>query len=205
MAWRHITPRRRFAPQMFNLWQIMLQIVTAQRDQMTIALHQTAVLHVDRDGKLLSISEDAVQLLASCPDAVEVTTQGQFEIIGNDALADDLAKACGDTDGGVQRFETYSALADTQLTLHVLPRPETGACIVVFASGLGPSHQSHNLTQREWDVLFLAAKGMRRDRMAHALGISVATVDLHCANLRRKTGARTTAEAVAKALTKKTI
>ncbi|MFZ5749040.1 MAG: helix-turn-helix transcriptional regulator [Pseudomonadota bacterium] len=54
------------------------------------------------------------------------------------------------------------------------------------------------LTVRERDVLALHARGMRRDRIAHRLGITLPTVDLHTANLRRKLKAQTIAEAVAK-------
>ena len=54
------------------------------------------------------------------------------------------------------------------------------------------------LTPRERDVLAAFAAGLRRDRVAHRLGITLPTVDLHAANLRRKLGARTVSEAVAK-------
>ncbi|MBT9385963.1 helix-turn-helix transcriptional regulator [Pseudooceanicola sp. CBS1P-1] len=53
------------------------------------------------------------------------------------------------------------------------------------------------LSPRECEVLRHAARGLRRDRIAHALNISVPTVDMHCRNLRRKLHARTTSEAVA--------
>jgi DNA-binding CsgD family transcriptional regulator len=55
------------------------------------------------------------------------------------------------------------------------------------------------LTPREQQILALFAQGLRRDRIAHRLGISHQMVDLHGASLRRKLKAQTVAEAVAKA------
>ncbi|QDX27636.1 hypothetical protein FPZ54_17560 [Sphingomonas suaedae] len=55
------------------------------------------------------------------------------------------------------------------------------------------------LTPREQQVLAAFAQGLRRDRIAHRLGISHQMVDLHGANLRRRLKAQTIAEAVAKA------
>ncbi|WP_283647218.1 response regulator transcription factor, partial [Marinovum algicola] len=56
------------------------------------------------------------------------------------------------------------------------------------------------LTAREAEVLRGLMKGQRRDQLAFDLDISVATVDLHSSNVRRKLGARTMLEAVARAL-----
>lgn len=54
------------------------------------------------------------------------------------------------------------------------------------------------LTPRERDVLGAYARGLRRDRVAHELGVALVTVDLHTRNLRRKLRAQTIAEAVAR-------
>jgi LuxR family transcriptional activator of bioluminescence operon len=56
------------------------------------------------------------------------------------------------------------------------------------------------LTPREKECLLRLARGDRTDRIAEALGLSNATVDLHLANARRHLGARTSAEAVARAI-----
>ena len=93
----------------------------------------------------------------------------------------------------------YSVAAKAKLTIHILKREGIGATIVVFVPGLSTTENFPSLTPRERDVLLLAAKGLRRDRMAHALGVSIPTIDLHCASLRGKVGAKTTSEAVAKA------
>lgn len=56
------------------------------------------------------------------------------------------------------------------------------------------------LTSREADVLARFAQGLRPDRIAHRMGISKRTVDMHSVNARRKLKARTLAEATAKAV-----
>lgn len=180
----------------------MLQIATPQQNIMTFATHQTAILHVAADRSIISISEDAVHLLAASTDVFQIDPSGVLTLPDSPEFHAALASACGH-DGQSHQMTLHSQAAARTLTLHILPRPEVGATLVVFANNLQEVPAPQILTPREWDVLFLAAKGLRRDRMAHALGISVATVDLHCANLRKKMGARTTAEAVAKALAQK--
>ncbi|MGP1283209.1 MAG: response regulator transcription factor, partial [Parasphingopyxis sp.] len=54
------------------------------------------------------------------------------------------------------------------------------------------------LSTRELEVLRYLAAGLRRDRIAWKLDISLPTVDLHAANLRKKLGAHTLPHAVAK-------
>ncbi len=54
------------------------------------------------------------------------------------------------------------------------------------------------LSSRELDCLKHASEGKMRADIAHHLGVSLPTVDLHLASLRRRLGARTIAEAVAK-------
>lgn len=56
------------------------------------------------------------------------------------------------------------------------------------------------LTGRERDVLARFAQGLRPDRIAERMGLSKRTIDMHAANVRRKLGARTLAEAVAKGI-----
>lgn len=54
------------------------------------------------------------------------------------------------------------------------------------------------LTARELDCLGCASEGLQRAEIAHRLGISLPTVDLHLANMRKRLNVRTMAEAVAK-------
>lgn len=56
------------------------------------------------------------------------------------------------------------------------------------------------LTSRERDCLSFVAEGERVARIAATLGIAEATVNLHLMNARRKLKARTTAQAVARAM-----
>ncbi len=56
------------------------------------------------------------------------------------------------------------------------------------------------LSTRERECLLRLAQGLRIDRIAERLGICAATVELHLANARRKLGARTSVEAVARAV-----
>jgi DNA-binding CsgD family transcriptional regulator len=62
---------------------------------------------------------------------------------------------------------------------------------------VSPSLPRPKLTVRERECLIWLASGLRYDRIAERLGISLATVELHVANARRKLGARTREQAVA--------
>jgi DNA-binding CsgD family transcriptional regulator len=57
------------------------------------------------------------------------------------------------------------------------------------------------LSPRERECLLWLLAGLRNDRIAERLGLSRATVDLHLARARRRLGARTREQAIAKALT----
>lgn len=56
------------------------------------------------------------------------------------------------------------------------------------------------LSPRERECLVWLCAGLRSDRIAERLGLSGATVDLHLARARRRLGAKTREQAVAKAL-----
>jgi DNA-binding CsgD family transcriptional regulator len=56
------------------------------------------------------------------------------------------------------------------------------------------------LSRRERECLLWLAAGLRNDRIAERLGIARATVELHLARARRKLGAATREQALAKAL-----
>ena len=56
------------------------------------------------------------------------------------------------------------------------------------------------LTPREREVLSLQARGLLLKEIAHQTGRSLHTIEEQAANARRRLGARTTAEAVARAL-----
>lgn len=56
------------------------------------------------------------------------------------------------------------------------------------------------MSDREHDCLTLVAKGWRVAQIADHLGVSEVTVNFHLRNARKKLGARTLPETVAKAI-----
>ncbi|WP_323765471.1 helix-turn-helix transcriptional regulator [Marinovum sp.] len=95
------------------------------------------------------------------------------------------------------------------MRLNLLPRTHGGRHLLVIATtedlpALKAAVETPDdkvvLTARELDVLRGLTEGKRRDQLAFDLDISVATVDLHSGNVRRKLGARTMLEAVARAV-----
>lgn len=61
-------------------------------------------------------------------------------------------------------------------------------------------HKVPPLTVRERDCLRMAAIGSRNDEIGHKLGIATVTVEHHLRAARRKLGAKTTSEALARAM-----
>jgi DNA-binding CsgD family transcriptional regulator len=68
----------------------------------------------------------------------------------------------------------------------------------ISVDGTRPPHG--RLTPRERECLLRLAAGDRVDRIGERLGISASAVELHLRNARRRLGARTSPEAVAKAI-----
>ena len=91
---------------------------------------------------------------------------------------------------------SYDVACGDGAVLQVNTLPVSGGlvAVILFLNDAPPAIP--HLSNRELDLLRLSSKGYRRDRISHELGISVATVDFHAANLRRKLNARTTIEAV---------
>lgn len=83
-----------------------------------------------------------------------------------------------------------------------------GAAVVARLEVVGAGWQVASptvLTRRERECLLRLAKGDRVDRIAEKLGVSSSAVELHLRNARRKLGARTSPEAVAKAVLRRWI
>jgi DNA-binding NarL/FixJ family response regulator len=72
---------------------------------------------------------------------------------------------------------------------------------LALSAGLEPENSSANtpLTRRESEVLGLVAAGLTNKEIARTLFISEATAKVHVQHILRKLGARTRAEAAAKA------
>lgn len=58
--------------------------------------------------------------------------------------------------------------------------------------------EAHSLTEREWEILRLAARGRQHGEIALALGIAVNTVKNHFRNIYEKLGVRSLTEALVK-------
>jgi DNA-binding CsgD family transcriptional regulator len=160
---------------------------------------QTAAFNIDLDGVVVSLSEDAARLLTACSDVLSIDGDNRVILSSTDAPLRVGTGGC--EKDATERAPTVVPLSpDGSRTVHIIPRQGLGATIVLFMPECKEPPRHPALSRREHEILLLSAKGLRRDRMAHHLGISIATVDLHCANLRRKLGAKTTSEAVAKGL-----
>lgn len=73
-------------------------------------------------------------------------------------------------------------------------------CQLVYAGLNVPDHDGPKLTVRERDCLAFIADGMRMIEVAHKLGISVGTVELHLRKARTRLKAKTRDQAVALAV-----
>lgn len=116
--------------------------------------------------------------------------------------------ACG---GGLSETE-YDALLARERDVLVLAAHLSMARMARFAGGvaIGPDGRDHpianagspsaRLSPREVDCLCGLARGLRNDRIAERLGLSASTVEMHLARARRKLGARTREQALARAI-----
>lgn len=159
--------------------------------------HETVSFCLAPGGAVIDLPARAAALIERCGDLLALDRRNRIELAG---LGQHLcAETCSPTAGRASwLWQGYSNAAGLRVLLHLVPHRGGGATVVMFANLAFPPEGIRDLSARERQVLALAATGLRRDRMAHRLGISVATIDLHCANFRRKLGAKTTPEAVVK-------
>ncbi|MEJ8561891.1 helix-turn-helix transcriptional regulator [Yoonia sp. GPGPB17] len=154
---------------------------------------------INADGRLIDLPDDEAKTLAAFSDVLNVGDHLSI-VCPDSGHSSELAAHLTDPFSPLHRsFVLYSRRANADVAVHLLKQSLERSLVVINIHKGVSSYETLSLTPREKDVVRLAARGLRRDRMAHALGISVATIDLHCANLRHKLNARTTAEAVAKA------
>jgi DNA-binding CsgD family transcriptional regulator len=92
-------------------------------------------------------------------------------------------------DGGAVVRERFAELQVASFALLDRMMPRLHATV----DGFG-----YDLSCRQRDILGMLAAGAQRQEIAHRFDIAVPTVDAHLAVLRRKLGAQTLAEAVAK-------
>ncbi|MEM6463282.1 MAG: LuxR C-terminal-related transcriptional regulator [Pseudomonadota bacterium] len=83
---------------------------------------------------------------------------------------------------------------------HIVPFTLASRMCAAYMASAEPPALEQSLSAREVECLTLLAQGNRNDRISEILGLHRATVEMHTANARRKLGARTREEAVAKAV-----
>jgi DNA-binding CsgD family transcriptional regulator len=175
-------------------------------------LDETPVFELDHEGRLLRMNGKAETLLRLHPLlflrfrrnlALAGAAQRDFDRAVAIATGADRSKA-GMVDLPLTRAADGRIIPP--LRLNLMPRNNGGRRVLVIATAgneaglqdfFGCPEETIRLTPRERDVLQGLIRGRRRDQLAHDLDLSVPTVDLHSANLRRKLGARTIPEAVA--------
>lgn len=155
-------------------------------------------LDLAHDGRILFADTTARRIVGPA-----IRESGIFVVEPRTTFFAALARAADGTcpAPSVLRPEDHQSGPVTQV--NILPLEGQRIRVVLFIQPRAapePAPAAPTLTAREHDVLELLAGGLRRDRIAWQLGISLPTVDLHARNLRRKLSALTTSEAVACAI-----
>ena len=151
-------------------------------------LDRAGLALIDASG-CISSSNSAFMHIENQIDCVS-TQENQLTILPNDQFC----RARNAAANG--RPVSFDVACGGGVALQVNTLPVSGGLIAVILFLNEAPRAIPQLSNRELDLLRLSSKGYRRDRISHELGISVATVDFHAANLRRKLKARTTIEAV---------
>jgi DNA-binding CsgD family transcriptional regulator len=173
---------------------------------------EVPLFELDHEGRLLRLNGLAEELLTMHPLVVlqrsRVLALGgahRFAFKSAIGAATVNADACaGAIDLPPMRGSDGRIFPD--LRLNLLPQNNGGRRVLIIATTEDPSgiksafatpEETVHLTPRERDILQGLIRGRRREQLAHDLGISVPTVDLHSTNMRRKLGAKTLPEAIA--------
>lgn len=178
-------------------------------------LDDAPIFELDHEGRLLRMNGMAEALVNLHPLLVlnfrrelrsrGATQQGFRQAIGR--AVDAVKSEAGLID--LPQMRATDGRIIPRLRLNLLPRTDGGRRVLVIVTSeeeaglrdlVDSPQEKILLTPREQDVLHGLIRGRRRDQLAHDLNVAIPTVDLHSANLRRKLGARTIAEAVAIAL-----
>ncbi|NIZ07937.1 LuxR C-terminal-related transcriptional regulator [Pseudooceanicola sp. HF7] len=177
-------------------------------------MNDLPVLELDHEGRLLRLNGMAEQLLLIHP-FVQMRHSRHLSVSGPQARA--YRQAVGVAVSAEVRHAGMVELPPVrandgrllpELRLNLLPRTDGGRRVLVIITTQDPVSLPNTLenpqekivlSAREREVLEGLIRGLRRDKLAHDLGLAIPTVDLHMANLRRKLGARTMPEAIATA------
>ena len=175
----------------------------AQPEMPNAGASDLAYFDLDINGRIVSKNIVGIRFLQVNPQYVTYNGTEVFTVTPMQPFLQALKSAC-------DRFHPVSTVLspvndtdDQILQINILPLRAGVARVVLFCSNAGAGAEEvtyPKLTTRERAVLELAASGMRRDRIAHKLNISLPTVDMHSRNLRRKLSVMTTVEAVAVAM-----
>ncbi|TMV88884.1 helix-turn-helix transcriptional regulator [Thioclava sp. BHET1] len=152
-------------------------------------------LDVGPDGRIMSRDPAIAHLIAGPVERGEV-----FALSPEAAYRHALDAANCAVDPRPTVLHPAGAKAACVRQVNVLPLEPGRIRLVFFVDCPDPARCSEpcpKLTPRETSVLNLLAAGLRRDRIAFELNISMPTVDMHARNLRQKLEALTTPEAVA--------
>jgi len=175
-------------------------------------LDDAPIFELDQQGRLLRMNGKAERLFRLHPLlAVDARRTLRVRGAGGNAFhfAAEKATAARKSEAGAMDLAQTRAIDGRiipRLRLNFLPRTDGGRKVLVIATtecadGIQKFFDSPQerilLTPRERDVLHGLIRGLRRDQLGHDLDLAMPTIDLHSANLRRKLGARTIAEAVA--------
>lgn len=164
-----------------------------------------AFLDLDSEGRIISHDALAKRFLDMKPHYIRKNGARFFTPDPSHTFLRALLAACDDVNPVSTVFNPSEDTHDPFLQINVLPFQPGLARVVLFwahsdteiSETEDPAPSVSVLSARERDVLELAAEGLRRDRIAYKLNISLPTVDMHARNLRRKLSALTTSEAVA--------
>ena len=96
--------------------------------------------------------------------------------------------------GAIRAVQSGESVLDSVVTQKLLQR------VAGIATGTGKTETKELLSQRENELLMLAAKGMSNKDIAGALSLSVRTVKAHLTNIFNKMGVASRTEAIIKGL-----
>jgi DNA-binding NarL/FixJ family response regulator len=165
-----------------------------------------AVLAPDatRRAALAAIVSDAGYVVVDIGSADVVLAEGDIPSSERPVLilADRDAEREGWLPASADARQIQAALAAIAAGLTVRPRNERASAHFDAMTELPASEL---LTPRELEILNEIRAGRSNKTIARTLGISLHTVKFHIESLLRKLGARTRAEAVAKALERRTV
>jgi len=162
-----------------------------------------ALVIVDDQRTCLEASAAACELLGVEPEEIAGATLDSLLAPGMRRRLRHLWHAFSEGGGSAGPLRSLSG---GELEIKVTPDVLPGRHLVVLSeAGAGetasvPARRFRQPSRREREILALLAAGETDNQIAERLGVSPATVQTHVRNVKTKLGARTRAQAVAKAI-----